>query len=265
MKPENNATRKHKKIVIWGAVILAVTLLGIVVWKSGAEEQKTWDTLYESGYTFPAEVGAKLAGMDAGAGIRCARMGLTQDECPQSTGDTVRRLMATMMTQQAERHGPGPYGKGYAPEYAVAINHIFYQFIQFLEEFPCQPMLYRYASEKTLHVLQEGEFIHRCGKGWRINSEWKEQMEQTDSIKPVGDAAMERTSGGENTFRIGVMESVTGPGETYGNVAVQAKQMAVEEINAAGGINGLPLELIVEDSKCNAQDSITAYKRELYT
>ena len=39
-------------------------------------------------------------------------------------------------------------------------------------------------------------------------------------------------------FRIGVMESVTGPGETYGRVAVQAKQMAADEINAAGGING---------------------------
>ena len=62
-------------------------------------------------------------------------------------------------------------------------------------------------------------------------------------------------------FVIGVMESVTGPGETYGNVAVQAKQMAVDEINAAGGINGRMLEIIVEDEKCNAQDSITAYRK----
>ena len=62
-------------------------------------------------------------------------------------------------------------------------------------------------------------------------------------------------------FKIGVMESVTGPGETYGNVAVQAKEMAVDEINADGGINGRMLELVVEDSKCNAQDSITAYNK----
>ena len=62
-------------------------------------------------------------------------------------------------------------------------------------------------------------------------------------------------------LRIGVMESVTGPGETYGTVAVQAKQMAVDEINAAGGINGRPLELVVEDEKCNAQDAITAYQK----
>ena len=37
--------------------------------------------------------------------------------------------------------------------------------------------------------------------------------------------------------------------------------MAVEEINAAGGINGRTLELIVEDSKCNRQDSVTAYNK----
>ena len=65
----------------------------------------------------------------------------------------------------------------------------------------------------------------------------------------------------ENPFVIGVMESITGPGETYGNVAVQAKQMAVDEINAAGGINGRELKLIVEDSKCAAQDAITAYRK----
>ncbi len=62
-------------------------------------------------------------------------------------------------------------------------------------------------------------------------------------------------------FRIGVMESLTGAGETYGTVASQAKQMALDEINAAGGVNGRTLEFVVEDSKCNAQDAIAAYKK----
>ena len=65
----------------------------------------------------------------------------------------------------------------------------------------------------------------------------------------------------DEPFRVGVMESLTGPGETYGNVALQAKQLAVGEINAAGGINGRMLELIAEDSKCSAQDAITAYNK----
>ncbi len=65
----------------------------------------------------------------------------------------------------------------------------------------------------------------------------------------------------DEPYRIGVMESLTGPGETYGTVANQAKQLAVEEINAAGGVNGRMIELVVEDSKCSAQDAITAYNK----
>ena len=68
-------------------------------------------------------------------------------------------------------------------------------------------------------------------------------------------------SSDDEPYRIGVMESLTGPGETYGTVANQAKQLAVDEINAAGGVNGRMIELIVEDSKCGAQDAITAYNK----
>ncbi|MCY4555116.1 MAG: ABC transporter substrate-binding protein [Chloroflexi bacterium] len=62
-------------------------------------------------------------------------------------------------------------------------------------------------------------------------------------------------------FRIGVMESLTGVGETYGTVASQAKQMAADEINAGGGINGRRLELVVEDSQCSAQGAVVAYNK----
>ena len=62
-------------------------------------------------------------------------------------------------------------------------------------------------------------------------------------------------------FRVGVMESLTGVGETYGTVASQSKQMAADEINAAGGINGRPLELVVEDSQCSAQGAVAAYTK----
>ena len=67
--------------------------------------------------------------------------------------------------------------------------------------------------------------------------------------------------GEEEPFRVGVMESLTGAGETYGTVATQAKQMAADEINAAGGIDGRMLELVVEDSQCTAKDAIAAYNK----
>ena len=62
-------------------------------------------------------------------------------------------------------------------------------------------------------------------------------------------------------LRVGVMESLTGPGESYGNVANHAKLMALDEINAAGGIDGRPLEFVVEDSMCNAQGAVAAYRK----
>ena len=62
-------------------------------------------------------------------------------------------------------------------------------------------------------------------------------------------------------FRIGVMESLTGPGETYGTMASQVKQMAADEINASGGINGRMLEFVIEDSQCSANGAIAAYKK----
>ena len=87
----------------------------------------------------------------------------------------------------------------------------------------------------------------------------------TPAQQPAGSATTEEPTQApamsDEPFRVGVMESLTGPGETYGTVSVQAKQMAVDEINAAGGINGRMLELIVEDSKCSAQDAITAYNK----
>ncbi len=86
--------------------------------------------------------------------------------------------------------------------------------------------------------------------------------EPTQKMEPTAEPTKaEMMAEEKDPFRIGVMESLTGPGETYGNVSNQSKQMAVDEINAAGGVNGRMIELVVEDSKCNAQDSITAYKK----
>ena len=74
-------------------------------------------------------------------------------------------------------------------------------------------------------------------------------------------AACGSESGSKEPFVIGAMDALTGVAESYGNPLHQAKLLAVEEINAAGGINGRELELVVEDSKCAAQDAITAYNK----
>ena len=81
------------------------------------------------------------------------------------------------------------------------------------------------------------------------------------SVPTAASSSLSETPQPLPPFRIGVMESVTGVGETYGNVASHAKQMAADEINAGGGVSGRMLELIIEDSKCNAQDAIAAFRK----
>ncbi len=82
------------------------------------------------------------------------------------------------------------------------------------------------------------------------------------AVASAGEAAQPDTPAASGEpFVIGALVSLTGVGETYGVPLSQSKLIAVEEINAAGGINGRMLKLIVEDSKCTANDAITAYQR----
>ncbi|MGI8517090.1 MAG: ABC transporter substrate-binding protein, partial [Acidimicrobiia bacterium] len=57
------------------------------------------------------------------------------------------------------------------------------------------------------------------------------------------------TSGAEaeGPIKIGIIADLTGPFTTYGNSLARSAQLAVNEINAAGGIDGRQVEVIVED------------------
>ena len=66
---------------------------------------------------------------------------------------------------------------------------------------------------------------------------------------------------GAQPIKIGAMFIMTGPMGGYGKHADQAIQMAVDEINANGGILGRKLEAIVEDTKLNKDVAITLADR----
>ena len=50
-------------------------------------------------------------------------------------------------------------------------------------------------------------------------------------------------------IRIGFQVPLTGPAASDGKTALQGAQLAVEQINAAGGIKGRPLELVPLDDQ----------------
>jgi branched-chain amino acid transport system substrate-binding protein len=65
------------------------------------------------------------------------------------------------------------------------------------------------------------------------------------------------TQGGDNKVRIGVFMSTTGTTANFGISSVNGIRMAADEINAAGGINGKPVELLVQDDRSDASEAAT--------
>ncbi|MBQ9989865.1 MAG: ABC transporter substrate-binding protein [Lachnospiraceae bacterium] len=81
----------------------------------------------------------------------------------------------------------------------------------------------------------------------------------TDSAA-VEDTAAETdgTTEGEG-FRVGGIGPLTGGAAVYGIAVKNGAQMAVDEINAAGGVNGVPLVFSFEDDEHDPEKAVNAY------
>ncbi|MBQ8013356.1 MAG: ABC transporter substrate-binding protein [Treponema sp.] len=64
-----------------------------------------------------------------------------------------------------------------------------------------------------------------------------------------------------STIKIGSIGPLTGNYAVYGGDCKNGIELAVNEINAAGGINGQQIELIAEDDEGAAEKSVSAYKK----
>ncbi len=63
------------------------------------------------------------------------------------------------------------------------------------------------------------------------------------------------------SIRIGFIGPLTGDYANYGTLCKQAVQMAIEEINANGGINGVEIKLYAEDSEGDSQKALAAMEK----
>lgn len=67
------------------------------------------------------------------------------------------------------------------------------------------------------------------------------------------------TSASGDTFKIGGIGPITGGAAVYGQAVMNAGQIAVDEINEAGGINGYQIEYKFEDDEHDAEKAVNAY------
>lgn len=67
--------------------------------------------------------------------------------------------------------------------------------------------------------------------------------------------------GGDSPIRIGFIGPLTGDAVSYGEPIHNAVRLAVDEINASGGVNGRMVEVIYEDGKCANKDAVNAAQK----
>ena len=67
--------------------------------------------------------------------------------------------------------------------------------------------------------------------------------------------------GSTDSIRIGEFASLTGKEATFGNSSHEGTLLAIEEVNAAGGVLGKKLELLTEDNQTKAGESTNAVNK----
>jgi len=65
-------------------------------------------------------------------------------------------------------------------------------------------------------------------------------------------------------IKIGVAEALSGGAAQYGISIRNGFQMAADEINAAGGVNGSKIELVIEDEQGKKDEAINAFKKLIF-
>lgn len=80
------------------------------------------------------------------------------------------------------------------------------------------------------------------------------------AVIAIGGIALSRSSS-PDTITIGALYPLTGGLASYGEPAHKTAQLVVEEINAAGGIDGAQLVLAAEDHKCDPKEAVAAFNK----
>lgn len=76
---------------------------------------------------------------------------------------------------------------------------------------------------------------------------------------PAADDGAEETTADAGTLVIGGIGPITGGAAVYGQSVKNGANLAVDEINAAGGINGMQIKFLFQDDEHNPEKAVSAY------
>ncbi|PWM62552.1 MAG: amino acid ABC transporter substrate-binding protein [Clostridia bacterium] len=100
-----------------------------------------------------------------------------------------------------------------------------------------------------------------CTNGTTEPTEAPTGTEAPATTDPTPDSGASEPSAEGKKLVIGGIGPLTGDYATYGVSVKQGAEMAVKEINEAGGVNGLTFELLFEDDQTDAEMAVNAYNK----
>jgi len=85
----------------------------------------------------------------------------------------------------------------------------------------------------------------------------------TLAVLIIGACGSSSTSGGGGVIKVGITGPFTGPYADPGSAIRNAGELAIEDINASGGVNGRMLQAVAQDDACDAQQGTQAAEKLL--
>ncbi len=79
------------------------------------------------------------------------------------------------------------------------------------------------------------------------------------AVMMVGCGSSAGTASGEATYKIGATGPISGDAALYGIAVKNGMEIAINEINEAGGVNGAKFELNFQDDECDAEKAVNGY------
>ena len=104
-----------------------------------------------------------------------------------------------------------------------------------------------------LVLVMSMSLLAGCGEEAATDEETSSNNESTDTT--------DTTESSEGTIKLGMLTPTSGDLAMYGQAVLNAAELAIEEVNAAGGVNGRDLELTYYDNEGDPTKSINLFNR----
>lgn len=110
----------------------------------------------------------------------------------------------------------------------------------------------------TLVAAMTMAMLAGCSSSNESSADNNTESTSTDAADTSNDSAADTSASG-STFKIGAIGPATGSAAVYGLAVQNGADLAIKEINEAGGINGYQIEYNFQDDECDNEKSVNAY------